>query len=71
MSNRTANPLADSGVPRFFEVGSPAAARFIAPDMRGGASVRFYGRSLSGMQKEAVVCTSAGGCRWIPFERAQ
>lgn len=54
------NPLADSGLPRFFAVGADAAARFTAPEPRGRESVRFYGRSLAGMQKEAVVRTSAG-----------
>jgi uncharacterized OsmC-like protein len=57
----TANPLAASGLPRFFAVGPEAAARFLAPDRLGDQAVRFYGRSLSGMQKEAVVLASAGG----------
>jgi hypothetical protein len=55
------NPLADSGLPRFFAVSGGAATRFTAPEPRGGEAVRFYGRSLAGMQKEAVVCTSTGG----------
>lgn len=55
------NPLADCGLPRFFPVDGRAAARLPAPAPRGGDAVRFYGRSLAGMQKEALVRTSAGG----------
>jgi hypothetical protein len=55
------NPLADSGLPRFFAVSGEAAGRFPTLDARGGESIRLYGRSLAGMQKEAVVSTSAGG----------
>jgi hypothetical protein len=55
------NPLADSGLPRFFPVGGAGAARFVPPDSKGRDAIRFYGRSLAGMQKEAIVCTSAGG----------
>jgi uncharacterized OsmC-like protein len=54
------NPLADSGLPRFFAV-SDNAARLPVRDARGAETVRFYGRSLAGMQKEALVRTSAGG----------
>jgi len=54
------NRLADSGLPRFFAVHGGRAG-ISAPDPRGGEAVRFHGRSLAGMQKEAVVCTSAGG----------
>jgi len=52
------NPLAECGLPRFFAVADRLAAW---PEPRGGDAVRFYGRSLTGMQKEAVVYTSAGG----------
>ncbi len=55
------NPLADCGLPRFFAVSGQTAARLAPPEPRGAPSVRFYGRSLAGMQKEALVCTSAGG----------
>jgi OsmC-like protein len=54
------NALADSGLPRFFALGG-RAAEFSVPAPRRGEAVRFYGRSLAGMQKEAIVCTSAGG----------
>jgi hypothetical protein len=55
------NPLVDCGLPRFFAVTGRAAARLSAPEPHGGDAVRFCGRSLGGMQKEAIVCTSAGG----------
>jgi hypothetical protein len=51
------NPLADCGLPRFFTVADRPAAR---PESRGGDAGRFHCRSLAGMQKEAVVYTSAG-----------
>jgi hypothetical protein len=53
------NPLADCGLPRFFAVSDEPAAR--PPSVAGIDTVRFSGRSLAGMQKEAVVSTSAGG----------
>ncbi|MGH9236877.1 MAG: OsmC family protein [Vicinamibacterales bacterium] len=55
------NPLSDCGLPRFFAVRGDVAARCPAPEPGGGQAVRFYGRLLSGMQKEAIVCSSAGG----------
>jgi hypothetical protein len=55
------NLLAESGLPRFFAVGDGQPARVAAPAARGGETVRFYGRSLAGMQKEAILRTSAGG----------
>ena len=55
------NPLADCGLPRFFAIRDDIAARYPVPGPHGGESVRFYGRSLAGMQKEAVVRASAGG----------
>jgi hypothetical protein len=54
------NLLADCGLPRFFAVGDEAD-RCAPPAGLGGETVRFHGRSLSGMQKEAIVCTSHGG----------
>jgi hypothetical protein len=56
-----ANPLAECGLPRFFPLRPEAATRFPAPDAESAEAVRFYGRSLAGMQKEAVVATSSGG----------
>jgi hypothetical protein len=55
------NPLAECGLPRFFAIDAPAADRLATPESRGGNAVRLYGRSLAGMQKEALVRTSAGG----------
>jgi hypothetical protein len=53
------NPLA-CGLPRFFAIDAPAAERLATPEPRGGNAVRVYARSLAGMQKEALVRTSAG-----------
>jgi organic hydroperoxide reductase OsmC/OhrA len=58
---RDMNPLADCGLPRFFALAARHAARLDAPEPHGGDTVRFFGRSLAGMQKEALVRTSAGG----------
>jgi hypothetical protein len=55
------NPLADSGLPRFFAIGEASASRFSPPKPRDGQAIRFYGRSLAGMQKEAIVRTSDDG----------
>jgi len=55
------NPLADAGLPRFFALGDRTAAQLTTAEARRGEAVRFYGRSLAGMQKEAIVRTSAGG----------
>jgi hypothetical protein len=55
------NPLADSGLPRFFALAGRHAAQLDTPEPHGGDTVRFFGRSLAGMQKEALVRTSAGG----------
>jgi uncharacterized OsmC-like protein len=55
------NPLADCRLPRFFAIERAAAERLAVPAPRGGNAVRVYGRSLAGMQKEALVRTSAGG----------
>jgi hypothetical protein len=55
------NPLAECGLPRFFALGGGTSPGFDAPTPQRGEAVRFYGRSLAGMQKEAVVRTSAGG----------
>jgi hypothetical protein len=54
------NPLADCGLPRFFAI-SDASTRFPMVRPPAGEAVRLHGRSLAGMQKEAVVCTSMGG----------
>ena len=55
------NPLADGGLARFFAVSPQATVRIPPPEAPGGRdAVRFYGRSLAGMQKEAIVRTSAG-----------
>lgn len=55
------NPLADCGLPRFFAVTGRVSARLSLEEPHGEGAVRFYGRSLAGMQKEALVRTAAGG----------
>lgn len=53
------NPLADSGLPRFFAVRGGSGP--LPMPFEHGEAVRFFGRSLAGMQKDAMVRTSAGG----------
>ncbi|MXO59456.1 OsmC family peroxiredoxin [Altererythrobacter salegens] len=55
------NILGADARPRFFPVETP---RFEAPRPRLGISVRFAGRSLSAMQKEALVISSTGSKAW-------
>ena len=56
--------LSDDGLPVFFKV-SDASNRGFSPAMnRHGQSVRTWARSLSVMQKEALVLSSATGTAW-------
>ncbi len=55
------NILGGDTRPRFFAVETPS---FAAPPARLGTAVRFAGRSLSVMQKEAVVVSSSTGRAW-------
>jgi hypothetical protein len=55
------NILGADARPRFFPVGK---APFVPPEPRLGFAVRFAGRSLSVMQKEALVVSSASGRAW-------
>jgi hypothetical protein len=55
------NSLADCGLPRFFAVTEPTAPQLPSREPRGQDAVRFFGRSLAGMQKEALVRTPGGG----------
>lgn len=50
--------------PLFFEVDDPAGLGFTAPDARGSVSLRTWARSLSGMQKEAIVINGSTGTAW-------
>lgn len=56
------NPLLDSGLPLFFRVANPLQTE--APESRLGDSVRTLVRSLSHMQKEALVYSPRSGNTW-------
>jgi hypothetical protein len=58
------NPLAESGKPLFFPVENHDAIGLAAPPTRRAEAVRVYGRSLSVMQKEALVVTSRSSFAW-------
>lgn len=58
------NLLIDSGLPIFFDAGRSSDLGVPLPADRHGRSVRVVARSLSVMQKEAVVVSAAGGTAW-------
>lgn len=62
--NAEPNVLIDCGLPLFFEIANAEAAGFQAPRNRLGQALRTYVRSLSVMQKEAVVVSSLSGQAW-------
>jgi hypothetical protein len=64
MTQTRANPLVDSGKPLFFKVANPEALGFAAPGIRLGEAVRLCVRSLSVMQKEALVAAASTGTVW-------
>ena len=64
MANQSSNPLKDCGKPLFFKVNDPQEIGFTAPDIRLGDAVRLCVRSLSVMQKEALVASSRTGNVW-------
>jgi hypothetical protein len=59
-----ANILGASAGPRFFPVADPGALGLEAPDARLGEAVRAAVRTLSGMQKEALVRSARTGAVW-------
>ena len=59
----TPNLLGSQRVPRFFAVDA-AAEGLTPPPVRRPSSMRTYGRSLAGMQKEAVVVSAASNLAW-------
>ena len=61
---QTGNPLRDSGKPLFFRVSRQGSPGLTAPAPVHGLSLRVAVRSLSTMQKEALVCNSATGAVW-------
>ena len=64
MSESVSNPLAESGKPLFFRVAGPARPGIHAPPNRLGEAVRVCVRSLSLMQKEALVVAASSGAVW-------
>src|SRR5918996_5331911 len=58
------SPLIECGKPLFFEVADPGRLGLGAPPVRRGRAVRAAVRSLSLMQKEALVCSSRTGAIW-------
>ncbi|MGD1888859.1 MAG: OsmC family protein [Cohaesibacteraceae bacterium] len=59
-----ANLLKESGKPLFFRVKDPAAVALSPPEPRLGTSIRTAVRSLTVMQKEALVISSRTGQMW-------
>ena len=64
ISQPHSNPLVDCGKPLFFPLDDTSAAQVEAPPSRHGQSVRTLVRSLSVMQKEALVLNSTTGRVW-------
>lgn len=58
------NPLVLCGKPLFFKVDEPDAIALQPPEPRKGQAVRLAVRSLSAMQKEALVVNSRNGTLW-------
>ena len=64
MSKDQSNPLIDSGKPLFFKVANADVLGFEMPAIRSGEAVRLSVRSLSVMQKEALVASASTGNVW-------
>ena len=64
MTSSSANPLVDSGKPLFFKVDNVHDLGVSAPAPRLGEAVRLCVRSLSAMQKEALVVSARTGVMW-------
>jgi uncharacterized OsmC-like protein len=58
------NPLNDCGLPRFFKIANIDELGIDAPEIRLGDAVTLWVRSLSEMQKEAVVLSKRTGIAW-------
>jgi organic hydroperoxide reductase OsmC/OhrA len=58
------SPLIDCGKPLFFKVADPDGLGFGPPPAREGQAVRAAVRSLSLMQKEALVASTRSGAIW-------
>lgn len=64
MSKAASNPLIDCGKPLFFKVANADVIGFELPEIRLGEAVRLCVRSLSVMQKEALVASATTGNVW-------
>jgi hypothetical protein len=64
MSKDQSNPLIDCGKPLFFKVANADVLGFEMPAIRLGEAVRLSVRSLSVMQKEALVASVSTGNVW-------
>ena len=64
MADPVSNPLIESGKPLFFKVADKDSIGFKAPKIRLGDAVRLCVRSLSVMQKEALVVSARTGTVW-------
>ncbi|HUT47880.1 MAG TPA: OsmC family protein [Alphaproteobacteria bacterium] len=64
MSKSQANRLRESGLPLFFKLANPQAAGITPPDNRRGDALTTWVRSLSVMQKDALVASSQTGAIW-------
>jgi len=64
MATQTANPLIESGKPLFFRVANADETRLAPPAIRHGEAIRLCVRSLSVMQKEALVTSARSGQVW-------
>ncbi len=58
------NPIVESGKPLFFKVANPGDVGLGTPDNRLGLPLRLAVRSLSVMQKEALVYNGQTGAMW-------
>lgn len=58
------NPLVLCGKPLFFKVADPRGIELVPPSVRKGQALRLAVRSLSVMQKEALVVSSRTGAMW-------
>lgn len=64
MKDTPHNPLVESGKPLFFKVENGRELGLAAPSIRLGEAVRLSVRSLSAMQKEALVVSARTGATW-------
>ena len=64
MKMKTENPLAECGKPLFFPVGNFSELNLRPPNIRRDDAVRLWARSLTVMQKEAVVVSAKTGQAW-------